>query len=531
MPATQSCGVHTFSGHAGLASSRLLPSGRASGRSGSKGAGRAGQPGARRRMLCLALLPASAIGVLGAALAGWAGRPYGAASAGGLSLGGGAVAGWLLLVCAVMGAAATMACREARLLTARQSAVRRMAAQYRTDLQGLVERMRRGERAVAPAAEPPPPPCGDALDQLSYEITLGGHAACRALGEAAALHTTPSAGQVESEQKIEVFVHLARRLQCLVHREIEHLDELEHEIEDPDLLRGLFQIDHLATRMRRHAENLAVLGGSVIRRQWSRPVAMTEVLRSCIAEVEHYARVRLVPGIEGTLRGHAVADVIHLLAELVENATVFSAPQSQVLLRAQRVTAGLAIEVEDRGLGMTSSEQSRMNAVLAGAEGSDIGGLLGEGRLGLFVVAALARRHHIVVRLQSNIYGGTQAVIVLPPDLLGEDTAQRYTRHLTAAAPVVVPAAMPPAGSASAVETAVSACGPSPAPDAVHAPASDSDARPQLPRRRRQEHLAPGLRDTPVVGQLGAGRAGGHDPGLLAAFRRGASLADGANDF
>ena len=135
----------------------------------------------------------------------------------------------------------------------------------------------------------------------------------------------PALQQAGNEQKVEVFVNLARRLQSLVHREIQLLDELENEVEDPDLLKGLFHVDHLATRIRRHAENLAVLGGAVSRRQWSRPVTVTEVLRSAIAEVEQYPRVKLVPPVDGTLRGHAVADVIHLLAELVENATVFSA--------------------------------------------------------------------------------------------------------------------------------------------------------------------------------------------------------------
>jgi hypothetical protein len=114
---------------------------------------------------------------------------------------------------------------------------------------------------------------------------------------------------------LEVFVNLSRRLQSLVHQEIQLLDELENQVEDPDLLKGLFYVDHLATRIRRHAENLAVLGGAVSRRQWSRPVTLTEVLRSAIAEVEQYSRVKLVPPIEGTLRGHAVADVIHLVAE------------------------------------------------------------------------------------------------------------------------------------------------------------------------------------------------------------------------
>lgn len=233
-------------------------------------------------------------------------------------------------------------------------------------------------------------------------------------------------------------------MQTFVHRQLEHLDELEHEVEDPDLLKGLFHIDHLATRIRRHAENLAVLGGAVSRRQWTRPVALTEVLRSCIAEVEQYTRVKLVPPIEGTVRGHAVADVIHLLAELVENATLYSAPQTRVLLRVQRVTAGLAIEVEDRGLGMTDAEQSRMNAVLAGAEPMDVAELLEDGRVGLFVVSTLARRHNIVVQLQSNIYGGVQAVLVLPEDLLGDESEGQFVpgppRHRHIPAEPVVPA-------------------------------------------------------------------------------------------
>ncbi|MFE1438754.1 ATP-binding protein [Streptomyces sp. NPDC058739] len=204
-----------------------------------------------------------------------------------------------------------------------------------------------------------------------------------------------------------------------MHREIAILDELENEIEDPDLLKGLFHVDHLATRIRRHAENLAVLGGAVSRRQWSNPVSMTEVLRSAIAEVEQYSRVKLVPPVDGELRGHAVADVIHLLAELVENATVFSSPHTQVLLRANLVTSGLAVEVEDRGLGMPVGEQSRMNELLADPDQVNVASLLADGRIGLFVVSQLAKRHGITVRLQSNIYGGVQAVLVVPQALLG----------------------------------------------------------------------------------------------------------------
>ncbi|SCE15455.1 Histidine kinase-, DNA gyrase B-, and HSP90-like ATPase, partial [Streptomyces sp. BpilaLS-43] len=171
---------------------------------------------------------------------------------------------------------------------------------------------------------------------------------------------------------------------------------------------------------------------------------MTEVLRSAVAEVEQYPRVKLVPPVDGTLRGHAVADVIHLLAELVENATVFSSPHTQVLLRAQRVTAGLALEVEDRGLGMPGPEQKRMNTLLADPDQVNVAHLLQDGRIGLFVVASLARRHGIAVRLQSNIYGGTQAVLVLPQALLGLD-AQPEAQPGTAPAPPAGGMDRPPA--------------------------------------------------------------------------------------
>ena len=222
-----------------------------------------------------------------------------------------------------------------------------------------------------------------------------------------------------NDNRVGVFVNLARRLQSLVHREIQMLDKLEAEVEDPELLKGLFAVDHLATRIRRHAENLAVLGGAVPRRQWSRPINVYEVLRSAVAEVEQYSRVKLVRPIEGQLKGHAVADIIHLVAELVENATRFSAPSTQVLLRAQTVTAGVAIEVEDRGLGMPREDQQRFNAILANPHRVDIDDLLEDGRIGLYVVSSLAQRYGIAVQLQTNIYGGIQAAIVLPSTILG----------------------------------------------------------------------------------------------------------------
>ncbi|AGZ40976.1 sensor histidine kinase [Actinoplanes friuliensis] len=375
---------------------------------------------------------------------------------------------------------------------------------------------------------------------------------------------------------VEVFVNLSRRLQSLVHREIKMLDALENEVEDPDLLKGLFQVDHLATRIRRHAENLAVLGGSVSRRQWSRPVALTEVLRSAIAEVEHYSRVKLVPPIEGTVPGHAVASVIHLIAELIENATMFAPPQTQVLLRAQQVAAGVAIEVEDRGLGMQRADLDRVNQLLANPEDTDLDDLLRDGRIGLYVVSMIARQHGIVVQLQTNIYGGTQAVIVLPQLLLGlqpeavpeaprphrltrtqehpivparaplqkriplrdrppshsQDSASEITqqslRPIVSSHFTTAPVSPGPAGRGNVRSGAEGSgqAGPAAAvprqiagvPVAGQQP-RPTPSRPPLPRRRSQTHMAPQL-------QLGAPRpatepAGEHQPGLMASFMNG----------
>jgi hypothetical protein len=353
-----------------------------------------------------------------------------------------------------------------------------------------------------------------------------------------------------------VFVNLARRMQSLLHREIQALDEVEGRVEDPDLLKGLFTVDHFATRMRRYTESLAVLGGAVSRRQWSRPVPVHEVLRAAIAEVEHYARVKIVPPVPGTLQPHAVANVIHLIAELIDNATKFSPPGARVLLRAGEVAAGLAIDVEDRGLGMDPAEQQRMNGVLADPGGFEIGGTLNDGRIGLFVVSVLARRHGIVVQLQRNIFGGTQAVVVMPPGLadagsrLGaSDLVRSSAGHL--APGVNTPAEQadtvsqpflprPPVGTLGATQPAASlnGAGGPPAPGSLTAPPGPADApapqqadrgqRPPLPRRGAGPHMAAQLRIQPLAAPDTP--AAGHIPGLMADFQGGFRRADEEGD-
>ncbi|MFG2656867.1 sensor histidine kinase [Streptomyces sp. NPDC048425] len=397
--------------------------------------GRHGRPGGRSvppqpethirpQLLRLAVLPPLAVALSASAAVLFTIRSTGARP--GLALWA-VLAGACLVTLAGIVIAAVAADRAARTVRERVGVLRRASARGQGELRGLVEQLRKGEgpppRRQAPAAGPG----ADEFELLAADMTRAQDVAVTAVVQASQLSS-----HAGSEQKVEVFVNLARRLQSLVHREISILDELENDVEDPDLLKGLFHVDHLATRIRRHAENLAVLGGAVSRRQWSRPVSMTEVMRSAIAEVEQYSRVKLVPPVDGTLRGHAVADCIHLLAELVENATVFSAPHTQVLLRANTVTSGLAIEVEDRGLGMPVTEQHKMNTLLADPDQVNVASLLQDGRIGLFVVSQLARRHGITVRLQSNIYGGVQAVLVVPQSLLGGDENESAPRPRSA---------------------------------------------------------------------------------------------------
>ncbi|MEU7387040.1 ATP-binding protein [Streptomyces tanashiensis] len=389
----------------------------------------------RPQLLRTSVLPAVAVALGGAAAVLFTIRSTGASPTPGLWA---ALTGAAALTVASVTAAALGADRAAKAVLDRCNSLRRASANGQSELRTVVEQLRKGEGVPPRPAQPATSVTGDEFDLLSQELTRSHEAAVAAVVQASRLSSS-----VGNEQKVEVFVNLARRLQSLVHREIQLLDELENEVEDPELLKGLFHVDHLATRIRRHAENLAVLGGAISRRQWSNPVTMTEVLRSSIAEVEQYPRVKLVPPIDGTLRGHAVADVIHLLAELVENATLFSAPHTTVLLRAQYVTAGLAIEVEDRGLGMPVTEQNKMNALLADPDQVNVAHLLQDGRIGLFVVSALARRHGIAVRLQSNIYGGVQAVLVLPQGLLGSDP-EGLAQHERQAAATAGSSAIPP---------------------------------------------------------------------------------------
>ncbi|MEU5739723.1 nitrate- and nitrite sensing domain-containing protein [Streptomyces tendae] len=216
----------------------------------------------------------------------------------------------------------------------------------------------------------------------------------------------------------EVFVNLARRSQVLLHKQLTLLDTMERRTEDTEELADLFRLDHLTTRMRRHAEGLVILSGAAPSRQWRKPVQLMDVVRAAVAEVEDYERieVRRLPRVAVT--GPAVADLTHLVAELLENATVFSPPHTAVQVLGERVANGFTLEIHDRGLGMAADALLDANLRLAETPEFE---LSDTDRLGLFVVSRLAQRQNVRVSLQPSPYGGTTAVVFVPDALLTDD--------------------------------------------------------------------------------------------------------------
>jgi signal transduction histidine kinase len=217
-----------------------------------------------------------------------------------------------------------------------------------------------------------------------------------------------------------MFVNLSRRSQSLVERQIRLIDSLEQGEQDSKRLASLFQMDHLATRMRRNSENLLVLAGQDLSRRWNRPVALVDVLRAALSEIERYERVTLnvQPGI--AVRAQAVSDVVHLTAELVENATSFSAADSPVTIAGHLLGSGGALlEIADQGVGMEADEMAHANWRLDNPPVVDVAV---SRRMGLFVVARLAARHGIRVRLRHSDGGGLVALVWLPDEAITRES-------------------------------------------------------------------------------------------------------------
>ncbi|WP_407563579.1 nitrate- and nitrite sensing domain-containing protein [Streptomyces sp. 184] len=275
----------------------------------------------------------------------------------------------------------------------------------RRKLPYAMRRLRAGQEIDIAGEAPRGDPGDDEMAQVGDALTTVHRAALRAAVERAELANGISG----------VFVNLARRSQVLVHRQLALLDSMERRAEDPEELDDLFRLDHLTTRMRRHAESLIILSGAAPGRAWRMPVPLQSVVRAAVSEVEDYARVEVRALSDAAVVGAAVADLTHLLAELVENAAQFSPPHTKVRVYGEQVGNGFAIEVEDRGLGMGKEALAAANRRIRQSEALD---LFDSDRLGLFVVSRLAARHGIQVSLRESAYGGTTVVVLLPTALL-----------------------------------------------------------------------------------------------------------------
>ena len=294
-------------------------------------------------------------------------------------------------------------------------------------LPAVVLRLQRGE-AVDVDVETPPLRYGrDEIGQLGRAFNDVQRTAVRSAVEEATVRRGIN----------EVFLNIARRSQTLLHRQLALLDKMERRETEPQELEDLYRVDHLATRMRRHAEDLVILAGAAPGRGWRNPVPVIDVVRGAISEVEDYKRVDIRSVEASAVLGRAVGDVIHLLAELLENAASFSPPQTRVQVVGQVLPSGYAIEIEDRGLGMAPEAIEEANRRLFQPPDFDP---TDSARLGLFVVAQLASRHGIRVSLRPSAYAGVTATVLIPGELVAAGPGQAA---LPAGAATGSPAAKP----------------------------------------------------------------------------------------
>ncbi|WP_173860906.1 nitrate- and nitrite sensing domain-containing protein [Streptomyces sp. SAT1] len=409
-----------------------------------------------------------------------------------------------LVLTSLIGLAAVVAVilttwRLTRSLRLRIRRLQEQAEALEKALPEVVERLGRGEeidveteaRAIRPQAEDG---AADELTRLGQALNLARTSALQA-----------AVNQADQHRGFErLLQRIARRTQQLIGQQLKKLDEMERRHEDSEVLDGLFDLDHLTARLRRYEENLVILSGGTPHRRWRKPVALLDVMRSAQGEVQDYQRVVLDLDGSPWLAARAVGPVSHVLAELIENALAFSRPPSPVEVRAATVSRGLAIEVEDRGLGMDEEQLAEANALMLRPPRLDILAHAEDIRLGLHVVARLAAQYGLGVEFRSSAYGGTRVVVLVPGELTVAEPAPR--------GPVGVPA-------------------PEPVPAAATATAGPQDP---LPSRRQGQALAA---VTPLVPHTAAAPAPGEpaEPAYAAPVRdddayAGAGTAHGRDD-
>ncbi|KPI01152.1 putative sensor with HAMP domain containing protein [Actinobacteria bacterium OK074] len=337
-----------------------------------------------------------------------------------------------------------------RILTLRSAAL-----ELQTRLPDLVERLRQGEK-VDPDAELPEIRYGN--DELGM---LG-----QALNQARSSSLETAVRQVEQYRGFErLLQRIARRTQLLIGMQIKRLGEMERRHEDPEVLEGLFDLDHLAARLRRYEENLVILGGGQPQRRWRKPVPLLDILRSAQGEVQDYRRIRIESAGSVWLSERAVGPLVHVLAELMENAVSFSKPPTPVEVSASPVGRGFAVEIEDRGMGMDPDQYAEANELMADPPRMDVMSRADDARLGLYVVARLSANLGLNVEFRPSSFGGTRVVVLVPAELISEWEPQPE----------------PPSGSTPAQLAVVGAAG----SDAVRGPSGawSQQQPPFLPNR------------------------------------------------
>ncbi|MEU8746928.1 nitrate- and nitrite sensing domain-containing protein [Streptomyces parvulus] len=398
-------------------------------------------------------------------------------------------------------------------------------------LPDVVARLERGEKVDVESATPPLDYGRDELGQVAQAFNTA---------QRTAVHTAVELADTRRGFQ-KVILGIARQSQNLVNMQLGKLDALEREHTDPEILKGLYELDSTASQLRRYEENLVIISGEQPRRTWREPVSLVDILRSAVGEVAEYQRVELHTDEEVALAPPAVADVIHLLAELIDNATAYSPAPNPVGVRAALVAKGLAVEIEDRGLGLSEEDYAAFNEQLAVAPQFDVVALADDLRLGMFVVARLAHRHGITVTLRSSPYGGTTAIVLIPHDIVVREPADDAPAPGADAPASAGPGAPDevPAGPTARPRPAPASRAENVAP--VTAAASDAgpDGLAPLPRRVPQTSLAAELRDEDPGGRRDDGAEDHGDftaeraASSLAGFQRGTLLAqtdDGPDD-
>ncbi|WP_316524517.1 sensor histidine kinase [Kitasatospora brasiliensis] len=312
-------------------------------------------------------------------------------------------------------AVVTASWRLSRSLRRRIKDLHTQAEEMRRTLPEVVDRLGRGEQ-VDVETETHSIEAGPADHRTDELARLG-----QALNLARSAALEAAVGQAEQHRGFErLLQRIARRTQLLIGRQLRKLDELERKHDDPEVLEGLFDLDHLTARLRRYEENLVIMAGGQPQRRWRKPVPLLDVLRAAQGEVQDYRRISI--DIEGHpwLSERAVGPVAHVMAELMENATTFSKPPTPVEVRAAMVGRGLAIEIEDRGLGMDPEQYDEANELMSHPPRTDVLARADDIRLGFHVVARLASLHGLRIEFRPSAFGGTRVVVLVPDELVIE---------------------------------------------------------------------------------------------------------------